>query len=152
MGIGCIVASPNPHPTSVTRSSNQLSSDQWILRHVLNFQPRRAKHHAKRVRRYRSANSGCLMTLFDLSPADFRLFLTVLVDRRLLGSQCCLRTGLVCEWHPSNQTLQCPVVTIRCYQWSAGSWQVFHIVGLCVFSHQSADYSIVVTHLTSNSF
>ena len=68
---------------------------QWILRHVLKFQPRRAKHHAKRVRRYRSANSGCLMTLFDLSPADFRLFLTVLVDRRLLGGQCCLSTGLV---------------------------------------------------------
>jgi hypothetical protein len=30
------------------------------------------------------------------------------------------RTG--CEWHPSNQTLQCPVVTIRCYPWSAGSY------------------------------
>jgi hypothetical protein len=43
----------------------------------------------------------------------------------------------VCEWHPSNQTLQCSVVTIRCYPWSAGSWQVFHIVGLCVCSHQS---------------
>jgi hypothetical protein len=55
-------------------------------------------------------------------------------------------------WHTSNQTLQYPVVTIRCYSWSAGSWQVFHIVGLCVFSHQSADYSIVVAHLTSNSF
>jgi hypothetical protein len=35
---------------------------------------------------------------------------------------------------------------------SAGSWQVFHIVGLCVFSHQSADYRIVVAHLTSNNF
>ena len=57
-----------------------------------------------------------------------------------------------CEWHPSSQTLQCTVVTIICYPWSAGSWQVFHIVGLCVFSHQSADYSIVVAHLTSNSF
>jgi hypothetical protein len=41
---------------------NQLSSDQWILR--------RAKHHAKRDRRCRSANSGRLMTLLDLSPAD----------------------------------------------------------------------------------
>jgi hypothetical protein len=49
----------------------------------------------------------------------------------------------------SNQTLQCTVVTIRCYPWSAGSWQVFHIVGLCVFSHQSADYSILVAHLMS---
>jgi hypothetical protein len=35
------------------------------------------------------------MTLLDLNPADFRLFLTDLVDRRLLGSQCCLSTGLV---------------------------------------------------------
>jgi hypothetical protein len=35
------------------------------------------------------------MTLLDLSPADFRRFLTVLVDRRLLASQCCLRTGMV---------------------------------------------------------
>jgi hypothetical protein len=62
-------------------------SDQWILRHVLKLQPRRTKHHAKRVRRCRSANSGRLMTLLDLSPDDFRRFLTVLVDRRLLGSQ-----------------------------------------------------------------
>jgi hypothetical protein len=36
--------------------------------------------------------------------------------------------------------------------YSKFSWQIFHIVGLCVFSHQSADYSIVVAHLTSNSF
>jgi hypothetical protein len=35
------------------------------------------------------------MTLLDSSPADFRRFLTFLVDRRLLGSQCCLSTGLV---------------------------------------------------------
>ena len=35
------------------------------------------------------------MTLLDLSSADFRRFLTVLVDRRLLDSQCCLSTGLV---------------------------------------------------------
>jgi hypothetical protein len=66
-----------------------------IERYVLKFQPRRAKHHVKRDRRCRSTNSGRLMTLLDLSPADFRQFLTVLVDRRLLGSQCCLSTGLV---------------------------------------------------------
>jgi hypothetical protein len=35
------------------------------------------------------------MTLLDLSPADFRRLLFVLVDRRLLGSQCCLSTELV---------------------------------------------------------
>ena len=94
-GIGCIFVSPNPHPPSVTWSRNRFSPDQWILCHVLKFQPHRAKHHAKRVHRCRSTNSGRLMTLFDLRPADFRRFLTVLVDRRLLGSQCCLNTGLV---------------------------------------------------------
>ena len=129
------------------------SSDQWILHHVIKFQPRRATHHAKRNRRCRSANNGRLMTLLDLSPTDFRRFLTVFVDRRLLGSQCCLSTGLVANG--IRLTKRCnagPVVTIRCYPWSAGSWQVFHIVGLCVFSHQSTDYSIVVAHLTSISF
>ena len=35
------------------------------------------------------------MILLDLPPVDFRQFLTVLVDRRILGSQCCLSTGLV---------------------------------------------------------
>ena len=132
----------------VTWSRNRLSSDQWILRHVLKFQPRRAKHHAKRDRRCRSANSGRLMTPWLKSC----WFQTV--------SNCsCWQTsielfeyGTGCEWHPSNQMLQCLVVTIRCYPWSAGSWQVFHIIGLCVFSHQSADYIIVVAHLTSNSF
>jgi hypothetical protein len=33
------------------------------------------------------------MILLDLSSADFRRFLTILVDRRLLGSQCCNLTG-----------------------------------------------------------
>jgi hypothetical protein len=92
------------------------------------------------------------MTLLDLSSADFRWFLTVLVDRRLLGSQCCLSTGLVANG--IGLTKRCNALSsrwdvIRGLPWS---WQVFHIVGLCVFSHQSADYSIVVAHLTSNSF
>jgi hypothetical protein len=38
-------------------------------------------------------NQQC--ALLDLSLADFRRFLTVLFDRRLLGSQCCLSTRLV---------------------------------------------------------
>jgi hypothetical protein len=112
------------------------------MRHVLKFQPRRAKHHAKCVRRCRSANSGRLMTLLDLSPADFRRFLTVLVDRCLLISQC-LSTRLVANGIR---------LTKRCNALSSRFWQVFHIVGLCVFSHQSADYIIVVVHLTSNRF
>jgi hypothetical protein len=69
-----------------------------------------------------------------------------------IGQPVLFEYGTGYEWYPSNQTLQCPVVTIRCYPWSAGSWQVFHIVGLYVFSHQSADYSIVVAHLTSINF
>jgi hypothetical protein len=69
-----------------------------------------------------------------------------------IGQPVLFEYGTGCECHPSNQTLQCPVVTIRCYPWSAGSSQVFHIVGLCVFSHQSADNRIVVAHLKSNSF
>ena len=35
------------------------------------------------------------MTLLDLSPADFRRFLAVFVDRPLLGNKCCLSTGQV---------------------------------------------------------
>jgi hypothetical protein len=188
--------------------------------------PRRAKHHAKRVRRCRSANSGRLMTpwlksrwfqtvsncscwqtsigqpvLFEygtgckntactprnIQPTvpygggsvmvwvcishDCKLDL-VTIQGNLTGDQyirdvlqpvvvphfdnhplatrpvysSCWQTsigkpvlfeyGTGCEWHPSNQTLQCPVVMIRCHPWSAGSWQVFHIVRLCVFSHQ----------------
>jgi hypothetical protein len=94
-GIGCICVSPNPHPPSVAWNRNQFWSDQWILRHVLKFKTRRAKHHATRDRRCRSANSGSLMTLVDFNTVDCRRFPTVLVDRRLLGSQCCLSTGLV---------------------------------------------------------
>jgi hypothetical protein len=134
-GIGCMFVSLNPHPASVTWNRN---------RHVLKFQPRRAKHHAK----YHAKRVGRCRSPWLKS----RWFQTV--------SNCsCWQTSIVlfeyenvCEWHPSNQTLQCSVVTIRCYPWSAGSWQVFHIVGLCVCSHQSANYSIAVAHLTSNSF
>jgi hypothetical protein len=69
-----------------------------------------------------------------------------------IGQPVLFEYGTGCEWHPSNQTLQWPVVTIRCYPCSAGSWEDFHIVSLCVFSHHSADYSVMVAHLTSNSF
>jgi hypothetical protein len=48
----------DPHLAVGCMKQKRLSSDQWILRHVLKFHPRRAKHHAKRVRRCRSANSG----------------------------------------------------------------------------------------------
>jgi hypothetical protein len=70
---------------TVKWSRNRLSSDQWILRHVLKFQLRRAKHHAKRDRRYRFTNSERLLTLPLISDG----FLTVFVDRCLLSRQCC---------------------------------------------------------------
>ena len=89
--------------------------------------------------------------LLLLSPADFRRFLIVLVDTSI-WQPVLLEYETGCEWHPYNQTLQCPVITIRCCPWSVGSWQIFHIVGLCLFSHQSTDYIIVVAHLMSNSF
>jgi hypothetical protein len=138
-------------PPSVAWSRNRLSSDQWILRHVFKFHPRCAKHHAKRVRRCRSANSGRLMTLLDLSPSDFRRFLTVLVDRRLLDSQFCLSAGLVANGIRLNK---------RCNALSSRSDVTRGLPDLgksftllvCVFSHQSADYSLVVAYLTSNSF
>jgi hypothetical protein len=56
-----------PHRTSAVTAPMDLAPCPYIT-----FQPRRGKHHAKRDRRCRSANSGCLMTLLDLSPADFR--------------------------------------------------------------------------------
>ena len=91
------------------------------------------------------------MTLLDLSPADFRRFLTVLVDRRLLNSQCCLSTGLVANG--IRLTKRYNALSSRS-DVSRGLPDLgkSHIVGMCLFSHQSADYSIVVAHLTSNSF
>jgi hypothetical protein len=148
-GIGCIFVSPNPHPA--IGYMKQKPALVWPMRHVLKFQPRRAKHHAKRVRRCRCANSRCLMTLW-LTSRWFQTVSNCSCWQTSIGQPVLAEYGTGCEWHPSSQTLKCPVVTIRCYPWSAGSWQVFHIVGLCVFSHQSADYSIMVAHLTSNSF
>jgi hypothetical protein len=76
------------------------------------------------------------MTPLDLSPADFRRFLTVLVDTSI-GQPVLLEYGTDCEWHPSNQTLQCPGITIRCYPCSAGSWQIIpltHYAKFCMFT------------------
>jgi hypothetical protein len=148
---------------SVTWSRNRLSSDQWILRHVLKFQPRRAKHHAKRVRRCRSTNSGRLMTLLDLSPADFRRFLTVLVDKRLLGSQCCLSTRLVangirltkCDFcslashEPGFESHRAYLGHVRpSYTGSATSCAKHSSVGSSIASGMAA--AITTGHLTSN--
>ena len=149
-GIGCIFVQILIRP-SVTWSRNRLSSDQWILRHVLKFQPCHAKHHAKRDRRCRSANSGRLMTLLDLSPADFRRFLTVLVDRRLLGSQCCLSTGLVAN--DIHLTKRCNALSSRSdvTRGLPDLGKSFTLL-VCVCFLTSRLTTVVVAHLTSNSF
>jgi hypothetical protein len=81
---------------------------------MLHSQPTGEKTHTnqqcERLAKIWQTTSGRLMNLLDLSPADFRRFLTVLVDRRLV----LFEYGTGCEWHPSNQALQCPVVMIRC--------------------------------------
>jgi hypothetical protein len=82
--------------------------------------------------------SGDLKKLFVLSKHGTKANIrsTKMVNNRhaynrdVLQSYLLFEYGTGCEWHRSNQMLQCPVVTIRCYPWSAGSWQVFHIVGL----------------------
>ena len=94
------------------------------------------------------------MTLLDLSPADFRRFLTVLVDRRLLGSQCCLSTTLVANGiRLTKRCKRCDALSSRSDVTSGmpDLGKSFTLLA-CVFSHQSADYSIVVARMTSNNF
>jgi hypothetical protein len=82
----------------------------------------------------------------------FQDFKTVFVDRRLLGRQCCLSTGLAANG--IRLTKRCNALSSRS-DVTHGLPDVgksFTLIGLCVFSHQSTDYSILVAHLTSNSF
>jgi hypothetical protein len=77
-----------------------------------------AKHHAKRDLRCRSANSGRLMTLLDFSPADFRRFLTVLVDRiqpipQGTSSQLPYGEGSVMVWGCISHDCKLDLVTIQ---------------------------------------
>jgi hypothetical protein len=70
-----------------------------------------------------------------------------------IGQPVLFEYGTGCEWDPSNQTLQYPVVTIKCYPWSAGSWQVFHIVGLVRRRISEAQrWQIIGSHTTGMSF
>jgi len=132
---------------SVTWNRNRLSSDQWMLRQVLKFKPRRAKHHAKRNHWCRSDKMGRLITLLDFSPADFKRFHTVLADRRLFGNHCLYRTGLVAngirltKWY--NALSSCCDVTCGLLD-RYKSFKV--LVRVCFI------YCIMITHLTSNSF
>jgi hypothetical protein len=88
---------------------------------------------------------------FDLGPADFRRFLTVLVDIPILGSQCCLSMGLVANG--IRLTKRCNALSLRSdvTHGLPDIGKSFTLL-VCVFSHQSADYRIVVAHLTINSF
>ena len=92
------------------------------------------------------------MTLFDLCPADFRRFITVLADRRLLGCQCCLGMELVANGIRLTKRYNALSSRSDVTRGLPDLGKSFTIVGLCVFSHQSADYRIVVAHLTSNCF
>jgi hypothetical protein len=82
------------------------------------------------------------MTLLDLSPADLRRFLTVLVDRRILISQCFMSTGLV--GNGIRLTKHCNALSSRSdvTRGLPDLGKSFTLL-VCVFSHQSADYSIV---------
>jgi hypothetical protein len=97
---------------SVTWSRNQLSSDIWIQRQVLKFKLRHTKYHTKRNRWYRSDNMERLITLLDFRPTDFKRFLTVLAERRLLGNDCLIRTGLLP--HGIRLNMRCNALSSRC--------------------------------------
>jgi hypothetical protein len=82
---------------------------------------------------------GCIFVSPNPHPA---------VESAGLKSRRVIKRPLLVDRHRRTRLAWC---LARRGWWSAGSWQVFHIVGLCAFSHQSADYSIVVARLTSNS-
>jgi hypothetical protein len=85
------------------------------------------------------------------TSSQLSIFLPVLVDRHLLGSQCCLSTGLVAN--DIRLTKRCNALSSRSYvtRGLPDLGKSFTLL-VCVFSHQSADHNIVVAHLTSNSF
>ena len=105
----CVYAVPLCRHTfirpSVTCSKNLLSSDQWIRRHVLKFQPRLAKHHRKQILLCSSVSRGRLITLHEASPAALKRFRSVFRDRRRWGSHWSLRRVLVEKGcHRTNRT------------------------------------------------
>jgi hypothetical protein len=62
-----------------------------------------------------------------------------------IGQSVLFEYGTGCEWHPSKQTMLCPVVTIKCYPWSAGSWQVYPLC-LILTSHTREPCFSRITH------
>jgi hypothetical protein len=143
---------------SVTWNRNRLSSDQWMLRQVVKFKSRRAKHHAKRNHWCRSDKMGRLITLLDFSPADFKRFHTVLADRRLFGNHCLYRTGLVANG--IRLTKQYSVLSSCCdvtcglldlYRWQIigmrSTWISFKAIGRQMGYH----YTVKEKHTQTNT-
>jgi hypothetical protein len=82
-----------------------------------------------------SSISVCRQWTFNESPwLKSRWFQTVSncsCWQTFIGQPVLFEYGTGCEWHPSNQTLQCPVVTIRCYPWFADLGKSFTLL-VCV--------------------
>ena len=91
---------------------------------------------------------GCSITLIDFIPTDFKRFLTVLADIHLLGDHCPFRTGLVVNG--IRLTKRYSALSSRCYI-TCGISKLAKSFTVLVFTH-AADYCIMITHLTSNSF
>ena len=94
-----------------------------------------------------SDSMGRLNTLIDFSPAGSSLFLLtdVYFVTIVFSKQSWLRTASV--W--TSDAVSCLHATLHVV---FRILQVFHGVSLVVFSHNSADYCIMIAHLTSNSF
>ena len=119
----------------VAWSRNRLSSDQWILRHVHKFQPRRANRHAKRVRRCRSANSGHLMTLLDLSP-DFPKLAEKLSVIRTDRHENLVRPKNILpvqKKSPKKFTVTCIMFSLAFLEWFTLVLAIGHLISPLVF-------------------
>jgi hypothetical protein len=85
------------------------------------------------------------MPLLDLSPADFRRFLTVLFDRRLLGSHCCLSTELVANG--IRLTKRCNALSSRLHT----TGMSFKAIGRQMEYHYTVVSRLVRKHIQTNN-
>jgi hypothetical protein len=71
-----------------------------------------------------------------------------------IGQPVLFEYGTGCEWHPSNQTLQCPLVTIRCYPWFAGFYKMYSFSVSMVRRRisEAQRWQIIGMHTTGMSF
>ena len=116
---------------SVTWSTNRLSIDQWILRQVLKFKPRHAKHHAKHNRWYRYVIMWPIITVLLITNGSPLFVLTdVYLLTIVFSERGRLQMASVFVW-PSDAVL---VFTLRRYIWFSGSWQLPRCWFGCVVS------------------